>query len=459
MKKFVLPVILCLFIFAGQAWAAPLANFTVQTPGFSASDKFYIDIYGVSIEDDFELGDCDLRIQFNNAALSNPVLSLQNSAFHSNSLYDLMDVASVSGNVIQLLITATGATGTTLPGTETRLARITFDIDDGTASSGIVPIGFGTSTVATADGTSVLFNFTGPHNVSLDCLPSISGTPATSVAAGNAYSFTPTASGGCDPVTYDIQNQPSWASFSTSTGQLSGTPTGSDAGTYSNIIITVADPDGDEADLTAFNIEVTSSCSPPTISGPPDNFVKVGDSYSFTPTVSNGCTPLVFSGTNIPTWAVLATNTGVLTGSPLSAHVGSYSNIDITVTDNSSNPDSLGAFDIEVCEATAISGTPSTSVAAGQAYSFTPSYSGCGDPTFDIENQPAWASFDVDTGILSGAPGANYVGTYEDIVIKVTDETDDEATLTPFNIEVTAASGGGGGSSGGGGCFISTVWP
>ena len=87
--------------------------------------------------------------------------------------------------------------------------------------------------------------------------PTISGTPATSANAGTAYSFTPTAS---DPngnaLTFSIQNPPSWASFNTQSGNLSGTPTSGDAGTYSNIIISVSDGTS-SASLPAFSIIVT----------------------------------------------------------------------------------------------------------------------------------------------------------------------------------------------------------
>jgi hypothetical protein len=61
--------------------------------------------------------------------------------------------------------------------------------------------------------------------------PVITGTPATAVTAGSAYSFIPAASDGDgDTLTFSIVNKPSWASFSTSTGELSGTPVVSDAG-------------------------------------------------------------------------------------------------------------------------------------------------------------------------------------------------------------------------------------
>lgn len=465
MKKLIIFIFFCLFAFSGQAPAEPLAIFSIQNPGFSANDKFYIDIYGVSDEDSFELGDTDLRIQFNNLVLSNPVLSEQNSDFHSNSYYDAMSVGVTGGIYVQFQITASGSTGTVLPDTEVRLARITFDINPATydtETSGIEPKGFGTSTVLIAGGDVVFFQFTGDYDGSLDCLPSIDGDPVTSIVVGNSYSFTPTSSGGCDPVTFEIQNKPAWASFSPATGALTGTAT--PAGTYSNVIITVVDSDGDEEDLAAFDIQVTSSCQAPTISGTPDNFIKVGSSYSFTPTVSNGCTPLVYSVNNpdgLNGWASLDTSTGVLSGTPVTGDVGEYTGIVITVTDDNGagDSDSLTAFDIEVCAATTISGTPATSVVAGQAYSFTPTYSGCGDPTFSILHLPSWASFNTNTGALTGTPAAGNVGTDSDIVISVEDETGDAATLAEFDIEVTATSSSGGGSSGGGGCFLTTVQP
>lgn len=67
-----------------------------------------------------------------------------------------------------------------------------------------------------------------------------------------------------------------------------------------------------------------------------------------------------------------------------------------------------------------ISGNPATSLLAGAQYSFTPAAS---DPdgdalTFSISGKPAWATFSVATGKLSGTAQA---GSYPNIVITVTD--------------------------------------
>ena len=96
-------------------------------------------------------------------------------------------------------------------------------------------------------------------------VPTISGTPPSSVVAGQQYSFTPTAADADgDALTFSIQNKPSWASFNTSTGALAGTPTVANT-TYSNIRITVSDGKS-SASTNVFSITVTAAPPPP--SGP-----------------------------------------------------------------------------------------------------------------------------------------------------------------------------------------------
>lgn len=102
--------------------------------------------------------------------------------------------------------------------------------------------------------------------------PKISGTPSTSLNANSAYSFQPTASdANGDSLTFSIANKPSWATFSSTTGKLSGTPGVADVGTYSNIVVSVSDGKV-AASLPAFGIAVnqlslgavTLSWTPPT---------------------------------------------------------------------------------------------------------------------------------------------------------------------------------------------------
>lgn len=284
----------------------------------------------------------------------------------------------------------------------------------------------------------------GPDNQA----PTISGSPGTSVQATRSYSFAPSASDpDNDSLTFSIVNRPSWASFSTSTGRLSGTPSASHVGTYANIVISVSDGRA-SASLPAFSIEVQSAPNrTPTISGTPATSVNAGSAYSFTPTASDADNDtLGFTIQNRPSWASFNTSTGRLSGTPTSAHVGTYRNIVITVSDGKETA-SLPAFSIRVNEASdgapTISGTPPTNVNAGSAYSFQPTAS---DPngdtlTFSIQNRPSWATFNTSTGRLSGTPSASDAGSYQNIVISVTDGTS-TVSLPAFAITVNQPATG-----------------
>jgi hypothetical protein len=113
--------------------------------------------------------------------------------------------------------------------------------------------------ISVSDGkaTTSLAAFSITVNAQPNTAPVISGSPATSVNAGAAYSFRPTASdANGDPLTFSITNKPTWATFDAATGQLSGTPTTAQVGTYSNVVIAVSDGKASTA-LPAFSIAVT----------------------------------------------------------------------------------------------------------------------------------------------------------------------------------------------------------
>jgi len=89
-----------------------------------------------------------------------------------------------------------------------------------------------------------------------------------------------------------------------------------------------------------------------------------------------------------------------------------------------------------------ISGTPSTAVIAGSAYSFTPTATGPSGAalSFSISNPPAWATFNTTSGMLSGTPGSSDTGTFANIVISVSDGSA-SASLQPFTITVDPPAG------------------
>ncbi|TMN64653.1 hypothetical protein CWB85_21300, partial [Pseudoalteromonas sp. S1727] len=124
---------------------------------------------------------------------------------------------------------------------------------------------------------------------------------------------------------------PSWASFDSSTGQLSGTPSNDDVGVNNNIIISVSDGAITTA-LSSFNLTVNNINDAPTISGTPSITVSEDSPYQFTPTVSDiDGDSLSFSIINKPSWASFNTSTGELSGTPDNSHVGSYAALTILV--------------------------------------------------------------------------------------------------------------------------------
>jgi Putative Ig domain len=91
-----------------------------------------------------------------------------------------------------------------------------------------------------------------------------------------------------------------------------------------------------------------------------------------------------------------------------------------------------------------ISGSPLTSVQVDRSYTFTPAAtdSDGNTLTFSITNLPAWATFNVATGALTGTPGSSSVGTYANIVISVSDGVA-SVSLAPLTITVTPQTPGG----------------
>ncbi|WP_144213690.1 putative Ig domain-containing protein [Shewanella donghaensis] len=279
--------------------------------------------------------------------------------------------------------------------------------------------------------------------VNVNEAPMITGLPTIQVEEGQLYEFVPTASDVDvdDVLTFSIVNKPSWASFDTVSGSLTGTPESSDIGITTNIKISVSDGEL-EASLTIFSIEVVNVNDAPEISGSPQTMVEQGLSYSFMPTATDkDSDPLSFSIVNQPSWASFDSTNGLLSGTPSSSDIGITSAIVITVTDGVESA-SLSAFNIEVVnvnDAPEISGVAATSVLEDQNYSFTPTVIDSDDNdslTFSITNKPEWAVFDEQLGLLSGTPDNNDVGVTVGIEISVTDEAGETDSLAPFSIEV-----------------------
>ena len=167
-----------------------------------------------------------------------------------------------------LTFTATGLPGwATLDALTGRLSGSPSDTDVGQSADIVLSVSDGKAAAAlpafriqiTARAVAPAPTPTPPAVVNAS--PTISGGPATTVVAGATYTFTPVAN---DPdtltLTFSIANKPAWASFSSVTGQLTGTPSRAQVGSNTGIAISVSDGNT-SASLPAFSVQVQA---PPT---------------------------------------------------------------------------------------------------------------------------------------------------------------------------------------------------
>lgn len=200
--------------------------------------------------------------------------------------------------------------------------------------------------------------------------PKISGTPSTKGTVGVAYSFRPTASDADgNTLTYSIANKPGFASFSSATGQMTGTPNAEHAKTWSNITISVTDGTT-KVSLPAFALVIAPNANKsPVISGSPATSGKTGTAYSFKPTASDPEGKAIsFSIMNKPSWATFSSTTGQLSGTP--SATGTFANIVIQASDGVTRA-SLPTFAIAVSSGGTTT-PPPTSGTGTASLSWTP---------------------------------------------------------------------------------------
>ena len=242
------------------------------------------------------------------------------------------------------------------PGMEPALVTPLLPLDYRTALGGAVTrTASGEMTVVNA--VNQLARSGGSQGVAANRPPAISGQPDTTVQAGERYEFTPVASDlDNDPLTFSISGKPGWANFDGNTGRLSGTPQAGDAATYEGITITVSDGDLSSS-IGPFAIAVKTNNGAPTISGTARRIVAVGERYAFRPSVSDpDSTVFRFEIAGKPSWASFDVLTGSLTGTPDSGDIGTYTGIEISVTDGIDTA-KLPAFSVEVVAAGTATGS------------------------------------------------------------------------------------------------------
>jgi len=265
---------------------------------------------------------------------------------------------------------------------------------------------------------------------------------------------------------YSIANKPSWLSFDTTTGELSGTPENSDIGVYAEILISVLDDQNNYGALGKFSITVRNVNDAPSFDvdndgdvvddNNPGTTVVQDAAYYFTPNVidiDNLLSELRFSVNNKPSWASFNTTNGTLSGTPTNADVGTAVGIEITVLDVAGDSATLPAFNIEVTnvdDELGLSGSAPTVIDHTNLLFpspfFTPILSNPDNYpniTYRLTSTPsrAWLSIDPTTGAVT----ANPTGTdsVSNIIITATSAIPSKsASLPAFSLTVTNNSHG-----------------
>jgi Putative Ig domain len=108
--------------------------------------------------------------------------------------------------------------------------------------------------------------------------------------------------------------------------------------------------DGAAPSTAAAPSSTSSTSNTLSISGNPAQFVEIGSSYEFRPSVSNAATAaLMFSIQNKPSWATFDPTTGTLAGTPEPANAGTSGSILISVSDGGTSS-ALAPFSIDVVQ-------------------------------------------------------------------------------------------------------------
>ena len=152
--------------------------------------------------------------------------------------------------------------------------------------------------------------------------PVIYGSPSLSILEDDSYLFLPTATDvdAGNTLTFTISNKPSWASFDTVTGSLSGEPTNNDVGVSDEILISVSDSSLSSS-LPSFYITVINVNDVPNITGLPQVFT-IDDTQVVAPFFDL----LVVDDDDDPVSLSISYNQehGMLLGSGLTGEPGNY---------------------------------------------------------------------------------------------------------------------------------------
>ncbi|MBS1529734.1 MAG: putative Ig domain-containing protein, partial [Bacteroidetes bacterium] len=306
-------------------------------------------------------------------------------------------------------------------------------------STGVIS-GTPTVTATIASYTVTATNVTGSSSCTITITvnpkaPNISYSPSTNTyTVGTAITpLTPTNTGGSSTSWAIGPALPAGLSFNTTTGVISGTPTGTSSATTYSIS---ADNDGGTS-VTY----VTISCVDPTLPAisytPSTNTYTVGTAITpLTPTNSGGPVSSYSINTSLPAGLSFNTSTGVISGTPTTT--SSTTTYTITATNATGSTTTTVTLTVNP-QAPVISYSPSTNTytVGATISSLTPTNTGGAATSWSISaSLPAGLSFNTSTGVISGTPTAtSSTTTYTVTATNATGSGTTTVTITVNNIK------------------------
>ena len=279
-------------------------------------------------------------------------------------------------------------------------------------------------------------------------------SPMPAGVLGTNYSQTLTASGGVTPytswaVTGGHASLPAGLTLNTSTGVISGTPTGTATSATTSFTVTVTDSQTPTGDTAHANLSITITAPTLTVTTTTASLPTgvINNTYSTTLQASGGVKPytswaVTGGNASLPPGLTLNTSTGVISGTPTATGNTTFT---VTVTDSETpNPQTasasltisinnsapLGVTTTSSQLPAGLTGTayPSTALqASGGVQPYTWTYTG---------SLPTSLSLSA-SGVITGTP--TVAGTFN-FTVKVTDSTKPTAGTATAKLTITVSN-------------------